>query len=650
MRFSASKNKGGKEMGIDTKGKRVALISVYNKAGIEEVAKELVGIDWLILSSGGTAKTLAKAGVPVTDVADLISGSQADLLEKFLSKLTQELQSAILELEIETIEKINLVGKKLIPDQVSGGAILGHRVVTLSRVVHAGLLARRIPEDIAEMEKLGIPFIDMVICDFYPMKDIIAKPGASIDSVVEMTDIGGPTMVRSAAKGGRIVICDVADRQWVLDELKTNDGNLTPEHLQWMRAKAEITVANYCLDSARFHGQGKFDGISMKHERKLAYAENKCQNPADHFVVEGDDPLALHQFKVDAGDPSYTAMADFNGILEIMCTLNEAFRRSYANKVPCIVIAGKHGNPCGAAIDWNSPKVAIEKALLGDKVAVLGGEVITNFPITDELGQALYAPDATIDIGRKNWGLDLIVAPEFSQATIELLGKKEKRRLLSNPNLTNPTLPKTEWQWKPVRGGFLRQKQYPFVLTPTGVKEWVGAPLTDDDFATLLIAQTVCWKASSNTVALAKNKMLIGLGCGQQDRIACVRLCLDRANRAGHDTNGAMFASDGFFPYASSTRPNFAGLMDQLAKMYDNAYLQLKTGAIWDLGKTLFNMAKSIIKSDNREGPELLIDAGCKGGVVPADGQKLPEVQELFKKAGLSVAFIAPEFRGFAKH
>jgi len=639
-------------MGIDMKGKKVALISVFDKTGIVDTAKELVELGWFIVSSGGTAKTLAKAGIPVTDVADLISGSQADLLEKFLSKLIQELGSTK-ELESSAIEKIDKLGHKLIPDQVSGGAILGHRVVTLSRVVHAALLADlKKPEDLAEMEKLGIPIIDMVICDFYPMKDIIAKPGTTIDSVIEMTDIGGPTMVRSAAKGGRIVICDAADRQWVLDELKANDGKLTPEHLQWMRAKAEQTVSVYTQDSARFHSNGNLDGITMKHEKKLAYAENKCQNPADHFSVDDDDPFALHKFSVEAGDPSFTAMADFNGILEIMCTLAEAFGQSFG-KVPFIVIAGKHGNPCGAAIDWDDPKVAINKALLGDTVAVMGGEVITNFPITDELGQALFAPEDHIKIGRKNWGLDLVVAPAFSTATIELLGKKEKRRLLSNPLLTNPTLPNNEWVWKPVRGGFLRQKQYPFILTPNNVT-WIKDPGADDDlFTSMLVAWAVCWKASSNTVALAKDKMLIGLGCGQQDRIACVRLCLERANRAGHDPKDSVFASDGFFPYAESNEPNMHQLSQIVNCIKEKIQEALAHGQQLHFSKALASIAQiasAITAIDNREGPELLIDAGCKGGVVPADGQKLPEVKELFERARMSVAFVAPEFRGFAKH
>jgi len=136
--------------------KKLALISVYNKTGIVEFAKKLVELGWKILSSGGTAKKLAEAGVAVKDVAEL----------------------------------------------VGGGAILKHRVVTLSRELHAGLLTdTNDPEQVAEMENLSLPIIGMVVCDFYPLSDAIAKPGATVESVVEMTDIGGPTMVRSAAKG-----------------------------------------------------------------------------------------------------------------------------------------------------------------------------------------------------------------------------------------------------------------------------------------------------------------------------------------------------------------------------------------------------------------------------------------------------------------
>lgn len=585
-----------------TKG--VALISVYDKTGIVEFAKALIDMGWFILSSGGTAKTLTEAGLKVTDVSNLVGGA----------------------------------------------AILGHRVVTLSRELHAGLLARCIKADMDEMKELGLPMIGLVCCDFYPLAKAIAKPDATVESVIDQTDIGGPTMVRSGAKGGRIVICDADDRSWVIKQLQ-EAGDLTEEQYQLLRSKAEFVVSCYCAHSANFHSKGRFVGLMMQFVKELAYAENQNQNKASLFADPyNDDPLALHRFNVISGNPSYTAMADLNGVLEILCTLAQAFRLT-RDKVPYIAIAGKHGNPCGAAIDWNDPGIALLKALCGDKVAVMGGEVITNFPITGELGNMLFQPPPNMNIGREKWGLDLVVAPDFAPEAVEILNKYEKRRLMSNTHLLDPYLPKTDWMYKPVRGGFLQQKPYPFILTPDGVIEWINQPLADNDFDTLLIAWAICWKASSNTVALAKDNMLISLGCGQQDRIACVRLCLDRATRAGHDTEGSIFASDAFFPFAESVPDE-----DKIKEIYKRfteydveAFKKGKRTPKEKL-KAWAKVFAAYLKADNREGDELLIDAGCKGGVVTADGKELPNVQELFKKSGLSVAFVDKANRGFAKH
>ncbi len=184
-----------------------ALISVYDKTGIVEDVARLEKMGWRILSSGGTAKVLREAGIAVKDVAQL----------------------------------------------VGGGPILGHRVVTLSREVHAGLLADASkPEDLEEIAKLGIPFIDLVRCDFYPLEAAINDPNATIESVVEKTDIGGPCMVRSAAKGLRIVVCSKSDMQDVLSEL-SETGEVCKATRQELRAIAENAVADYVRLSADFH-------------------------------------------------------------------------------------------------------------------------------------------------------------------------------------------------------------------------------------------------------------------------------------------------------------------------------------------------------------------------------------------------------------
>ncbi len=183
-----------------------ALISVFNKDGIEEFARGLVDLGWEIISSGGTAKVLAAAGIPVTDVAE-ITGQPA---------------------------------------------ILGHRVVTLHPAIHGGLLAT---EDMkGELDKLGYPWIDLVCVDLYPLKEEIARDEATTESVIEKTDIGGPTMLRSAAKGRRIVICDAADRKLVLNwirEGRPREGEIVTE----LAAKVEGVIADYCLASARFHSK-----------------------------------------------------------------------------------------------------------------------------------------------------------------------------------------------------------------------------------------------------------------------------------------------------------------------------------------------------------------------------------------------------------
>jgi len=542
--------------------KKTALISVYTKDGIEDFAGRLVKLGWEILSSGGTAKFLAEKGIPVKDVAEL----------------------------------------------VGGGAILGHRVVTLSREVHAGLLARDNEEDRAELENLGVPFIDMVVCDFYPLREEIAKEGATVDSVINQTDIGGPTMVRSGAKGGRIVVIDPLDRKTVIEQLEFNDV-VTPGVRQYLRAKAEYIVAGYCLDSVRFHGKDGYDGLLGIVVMDLAYGENRDQSPAALYAADLADPLAWGKFNVLTGQPSYISIGDGDRALGVMCALAESFRFNL-KKVPQIAVACKHGNPCGIGVSFESPTEALLKALMGDSLAVMGAEVMINFAIDKDLGLLLFrVPDKQRErVGREFWGIDVLYAPAVDADTIELLGKKDRRRILVNPALADPHDSKQEFMLEPVRGGFLRQKSYHYILDFSNLHSQTGK-MSESQKIDAIIAWAAAWRSVSNTVALAKEGMLIGLGCGQQDRIACVQLCLDRAKRAGHDTTGAIFASDAFFPFARRKR-----------------------------------------EEDPREGSELLWEALCAGGIVPYDGKNAQEVYDFFNQHHLLVGFLPPEHRGFFGH
>lgn len=544
---------------------KTALFSVYHKKGSEVFARELLSLGWQIFASGGTAKYLKENNIPIKDVAELVGGA----------------------------------------------AILGHRVMTLSREVHAGLLSRNIPEDIEEMERLGLPRIDLVCCDFYPLAAEIAKPDCTVESVIEKTDIGGPTMVRSGAKGGRIVICDPPDRQIVINQLKTK-GDIDKETRQYLRAKAEAAVSVYCLDSARFHSKGSFDGILGRIVSELAYGENRDQSPAFLHSSNSDDPLAWNKFKVVSGVPGFINMADGDRTLQVLCLMAESFRRNFKGKVPYIAIACKHGNPCGAAIDWDEPVKALNKTLLGDPIAVMGAEVMTNFEITNQITQALYrvSEEYQVKVGREFWGIDVVFAPAFDDKAIELLGKRERRRLLVNSALADPTMPIDEWAIRPVRGGFLRQKAPQFIFDRESAEEWTGRnSLEPQDFAALIVAWAAAWRADSNTIMLAKDNMLIGSGVGQKDRTACCSLALWYAKRAGHSTEGSVFASDAFFPYAQRER-----------------------------------------EKDSLESPEILVQAGCIGGVVQADGKNLQQVKEFFNFHNMAVAFLAKEHRGFSQH
>lgn len=280
-----------------------ALLSVYHKEGIVEFAGELRKLGWNLIASGGTALVIKEAGLPVRDVAEL----------------------------------------------VGGGAILGHRVVTLSREVHAGLLATTSAEDTAELRRLGIPYIDLACVDLYPLEKAIAAPDATTESVIEATDIGGPTMLSSAAKGRRIVICDPADRQVVIDWLKGGQKDVK-EFVTALAAKADFTVARYRLMSAHYHSQGYYDGMLGSVHAVCKYGENAWQTPAALLSRATDGPLALDKFKVVAGAaPSYNNYCDLDRLLQTMTHVAAAFDVN-RGKVPYIALGCKHGNMCGAAI------------------------------------------------------------------------------------------------------------------------------------------------------------------------------------------------------------------------------------------------------------------------------------------------------------
>lgn len=476
-----------------------ALLSVYDKAGIVEFAQDLIDLGWNLYSSGGTAKAIAEAGFPVTDVAELVGGE----------------------------------------------AILGHRVVTLSREVHAGLLARYIEEDLAEMEALGLPYIDLVCFNLYPLAEEVAKENATRESVIEKTDIGGPTALNSAAKGGRIVIGDPDDYAPVLQWLK--DGEPDRElFLQELQAKAFFTTAKYYLPAARFHSDGAYDGVLGERVEELKYGENPYMTPAALYKTDDTDPLAVHRFELVEGDQrSLVGLTDVDCLLQVLTHLAAGHELNFGS-VPLMAVGVKHGNPCGAAVGSN-PVDVITKMVTGDTRAIFGGVIMTNFPITREVAEALMERNKN-DPPRM---FDGIFAPSFAADAPEVLKRYQgKCRMMVNPalaELTGDSLDATPRR-REVRGGYLLQPNYTFVLNVSESSEH-GALVSMRQARDIVTAWAIGSVSNSNTITVVADDMLLGNGVGQQDRVGAAELALKRARDAGHDVGGAVAWSDSFFPF-----------------------------------------------------------------------------------------------------
>lgn len=482
--------------------KKTALISVFHKEGVEKFAKDLVGLGWKILASGGTAKYLAGRDIPVRDVAELVGGK----------------------------------------------AILGHRVVTLSREVHAGLMARPdSAEDMAELEEMKIPFIDLVCVDLYPLEEAIAKPGADRKSVVEATDIGGPTLIRSAAKGGRIVICNPEDQGWVIEKLK-GSGDLNRKERVGLAAKAEYVVSKYCLASAKFHSKEKYSGLVGEQALETLYGENAWQVPGKLYSVGNNDPLALENFEIlTEMAPSYNNTCDIDRMLQTLTHLVAAFETN-GIAAKYFGVAVKHGNCCGAACG-NDKLEVIKKIVAGDPRAIFGGLAMFNFDFGEEETETIFTH---LMAGGQRRLLDGIVAPGFSEKALALFRrKKDKCRFVVNPalaNLDGNSLDVAQ-RFRHVRGGFLAQPNYTFVLDFSRPETKIFGNLDENSKTDLLLAWAVSATSNSNTITLAKENMLIGNGVGQQDRVGCAELAIKRARDMQHSTQGAVAASDSFFPF-----------------------------------------------------------------------------------------------------
>jgi phosphoribosylaminoimidazolecarboxamide formyltransferase/IMP cyclohydrolase len=498
----------------------IALLSVYDKTGIVEFAQGLAELGWELYASGGTAKAIAEANLAVKDVSELVGGD----------------------------------------------AILGHRVVTLSREISAGLLAdKNSSEDLAEMQKLGLPIIDLVCVDMYPLEEAITSEGSSKAKVIQQTDIGGPTMLRSAAKGHRIVLSHADQRTPVLEWLKA--GKPDEEiFLDELAARAEYEVARYILTSAKYHNGSEMSGFTARKNAPTKYGENPQQAAAAFYADNrvAIDPLGLDQFEhVQGMERSFINMTDIDRLLQTVTHVAAGFDKNFG-QVPFIAVGVKHGNACGAGIGETAVE-AIQKMLEGDTRAIFGGVIMINTEIDEAVANTLMHHAMEGDRPRL---LDGVIGARVTKEALEVLSRNKLRVVINSAlaNLNQTSLDSNR-KTRPVRGGTLEQPNYDFVVDLKADYIQQHGKASEQQFKDMILGWAVGATSNSNTISIVKNGQLIGNGVGQQDRVGAGQLALTRTTNVMPELEeqgdklilkvtldkaklaGATAYSDSFFPF-----------------------------------------------------------------------------------------------------
>lgn len=462
---------------------RLALLSVSNKTGIGDLARSLVeefGFD--IISSGGTAKTLKDAGIPVTKVSDYTGSPE----------------------------------------------ILGGRVKTLHPRIHGGILARRdMEEDIIDLENNQIRPIDLVVVNLYPFTETIAKPGVTLADAVEQIDIGGPAMLRAAAKNYAhlTVLCDPAQYGEYLQELRQNEV-VSLEFRQKCALKGFSHTASYdhAIASYLAGTQTQEFTLSGTQIQSLRYGENPHQ-PAAWYQTGSETTGWAAATKLQGKELSYNNLVDLEAARRIIAEFTDS---------PAATII-KHTNPCGTAEATNIFD-AYQKAFNADSTSAFGGIVALNRPL-----DAATATELTKTF------LECVVVPGCDAAAQEILTKKGNVRLLILPDLL--TGPKETV--KAIAGGFLVQSADDIIADPTQWQVVTERQPTPQELGELLFAWKVCKHVKSNAIVITSDRTTLGIGAGQMNRVGSTKIAIAQA---GEKAQGAFLASDGFFPFDDTIR------------------------------------------------------------------------------------------------
>lgn len=462
-----------------------ALISVSDKTGIVEFVSGLQALGWEIVATGGTRKLLENNGITTIGISEVTG----------------------------------------FPEICDG------RVKTLHPKVHGGILARRdVPEHMQTLKENGIQTIELVCVNLYPFKQTISKPDVTMEDAIENIDIGGPSMVRSAAKNWKDVniICDPADYSPVLEELKTNGWTSDQTRLR-LSAKAYTHTAQYDVMIATYmrKAAGLNEKLFLEYDLKqpLRYGENPHQS-ANFYAATSQTQFSLaFARQIQGKELSYNNIQDANAALNVLRDFQDPF---------CVAL--KHMNPCGAAVG-KTIEDAWQAAYEADKVSIYGGIVAVNRELT-----------AQVALGMKPIFLEIVIAPSFTPEALDILSAKKNLRVLQ-VDMTPSDVPVS--QYISVNGGLLTQQldtqiekiSSQMCVTKTKPSEKI---LSDLDFGWKIVKHI-----KSNAIAVVRDNHTIGVGAGQTNRVGSAQIALEQAREAGY-TEGLVLASDGFLPFADT--------------------------------------------------------------------------------------------------
>ncbi|AGK52102.1 bifunctional phosphoribosylaminoimidazolecarboxamide formyltransferase/IMP cyclohydrolase [Bacillus sp. 1NLA3E] len=461
--------------------KKRALISVSDKQGIAEFAKGLSDLGFELISTGGTKKALQEAGIPVIGVNDVTGFPE----------------------------------------------ILEGRVKTLNPLIHGGLLGKFDQEDHKrQMEEHGISPIELVIVNLYPFQQTIAKPDVTVDDAIENIDIGGPTMLRSAAKNHEYVtvVVDPADYPLVLTELNLA-GQVQPGTRRKLAAKVFRHTASYDAVIAEYmtelSGEENPETLTVTYELKqsLRYGENPHQEAAFYKKPLGSNFSIANATQLHGKELSYNNINDANAALQIVKEFTEP-----------AAVAVKHMNPCGVGIGDNVFD-AFTRAFESDPISIFGGIIALNREVDKATAEKLY-----------EIFLEIIIAPSFSAEAITVLTGKKNLRLLTIPFGEKQ---KAERNLTSIEGGLLVQDQDSYTLENATITIPTKRQPTESEWESLKLGWKVVKHVKSNAIVVTNKDQTLGVGAGQMNRVGSAKIALEQA---GEKAKGAALASDAFFP------------------------------------------------------------------------------------------------------